>query len=287
MIRLALRFDDASAISHRGVESGIIDALKDTGIQATFAVIPYSDTPSGRLALDSQCGAHLLAACQSGLVEIALHGYSHRRVSTDGRPSEFCGLPVERQAAILTEAMEHLSGMFGGRSISGFVPPWNSYDAATVAALEGLGFDYISADRRHYPPGYAGPLAVLPFTCQFNALELAIAEARRYSRFAPHVVAVLHHFDFHESGAVGSRLDLQEFADSLAWLKRQPDVQVMTLREMATVSLAGAPARTSKRRLRKVHLPWRLQQRLPKLCLVDAPIWRLLLASMNPMPIGR
>lgn len=277
MIRVSLRLDDPSANSHRGVENGIIAALEATGLRATFAVIPYRDTSAGRLALDSQTGAHLLAAYRSGLVEIALHGHSHRRVNADGsRPSEFRGLPVERQEALLSEAIGHLSGLFGAGSVSGFVPPWNSYDEATLAALESLGFDYISAGRRE-PPGYAGPLAIVPRTCQFSALESAIAEAVRYSRLDPQVVAVLHHGDFRESGVEGSSLDLQVFADRLAWLKRQPDIQVMTLREAVNANRAGAPARSSKRWLRKEHLPWRLQQRLPRLCLVDAPVWRLLL----------
>lgn len=277
MIRVALRFDDPSATSHRGVEQGVIAALEESGAQATFAAIPFRNTPAGRLALDASNCAHLLAACRSGVVEVALHGHSHLRLSSDGQPSEFSGLAGERQAALLTEAAGHLRGLFGEGSISGFVPPWNSYDAATLTALEGLGFDYVSAGWQH-PPSYAGRLAILPRTCQFTELESTIAEARRYARFAPHVVAVFHHYDFLESGEDGSTLDLPGFARRLAWLKRQSDVQVMGLADMVAAGRSGVLARVFSGRLRKEQLPWRLRQRLPSHCLVDAPIWRLIFA---------
>jgi peptidoglycan/xylan/chitin deacetylase (PgdA/CDA1 family) len=277
MIRVALRFDDPSATSHHGVEAGVIAALQEIGVPATFAVIPFRDTPAGRLALDASNGAHLLAACRSALIEVALHGHSHRRLSPEGQPSEFSGLTVAHQSALLTEAANHLRGLFGEGSLGGFVPPWNSYDATTLTALEGLGFDYLSAGWKH-PPGYAGPLAIVPRTCQFTELESAIAEARRYARFAPCVVAVLHHYDFYESTEAGSTLDLPAFTGRLAWLKRQADVQIMSLRDMVAISSAGAFVRGFRARVRKEHLNWRLQRRLPDYCLVDAPLWRQLLA---------
>lgn len=277
VIRVAIRFDDPSALSFGEVEQGILAALEDTETQATFAVIPFSNTPSGRVALDARNGAHLLAAQQRDLIEVALHGHSHLHRSPNRPPSEFCGIAAERQLSMVSEAAAHLRALFGAGSIRGFVPPWNSYDGTTLPALECNGFDYISAGERHVA-SYSGPLAVLPRTCQFTALEAAIVEVRRYSAVSPNIVivAVLHHDDFRESSDSGT-IDLSGFSRRLAWLKQQSDVQVTTLRDLAFVNPTGALFHPSKRWMRATYLPWRLRQRLPRRCLVDAQLWRLLL----------
>jgi len=137
LIRLALRFDDPSPTSHRGVEEGVLRTLQRSGARATVAVIPFRDGAQGRLALDREQTAHLLAAQARGHVEIALHGHSHRcRGPAHPRPSEFVGVDAREQATLIAEGARHLRGLFGHEAISGFVPPWNSYDDATLAAVQ-------------------------------------------------------------------------------------------------------------------------------------------------------
>ena len=274
MIRFALRFDDASAISHHGIEQGIITALSDTNTQATFAVIPFIETSRGRTKLDANNGARLLAANERGLIEVALHGHSHLRRGIGPQPSEFYGIVAERQHSMLCEAAAHLRVLFGQASIRGFVPPWNSYDATTLTTLNTVGFEYISAGERSVRR-YNGPLVVLPRTCQFTALESAVAEARRYAAFSPYIVAVLHHYDFREDGGT---LDQYALTRLLAWLKQQSDVQIMTLHGLASTHSNRALAQPSLWSLRTKHLHWRLRSRLPTQCSVPAPLWRVLLA---------
>lgn len=277
MIRVALRFDDPSPISHREVEEGVIAALAENDARATFAVIPFKDTPAGRLAVDANNGSHLLAAHRAGVVEIALHGHSHLHLSPGAKPSEFSGVSAERQASLLAEAAGHLRVVFGEGSLSGFVPPFNSYDASTLLAVEHLGFRYLSAGWKN-PEGYHGGLSIMPPTCKFAQLESAIDEARRYARFAPIVIMVLHHYEFRENCGDGSTLDMAGFTDRLRWLKQQPDVEVMSLAAMAAAGSPAASARALGIQQTKAMLHWRLQKRLPSRCQVDAPIWRLLLA---------
>jgi predicted deacetylase len=274
MIRVALRFDDASAISHRGIEQCIITALSDTDTQAKFAVIPFRNTPLGRKELDPNNGDRLLAAHQRGLIEVALHGHSHLNQSVGRQSSEFYGIAAERQHSMLSEAAARLRMLFGKAAVHGFVPPWNSYDATTLTTLNTIDFEYISAGDRSVRR-YSGPLAVLPRTCQFTALESAVAEARRYAAFSPYIVVVLHHYDFREDGGM---LDQYALTRLLAWLKQQPDVQVMTLHGLAITHSNRALAQPSLWSLRAKKLHWRLRSRLPTQCLVPAPLWRVLLA---------
>jgi len=190
------------------------------------------------------------------------------------QPSELYGIAADRQHSMLCEATAHLRILFGKAAIHGFVPLWNSYDAATLKTLDIIGFEYISAGDRSIL-GYKGPLNLLPRICQFTALESAVAEARRYAAFSPYIVAVLHHHDFREDGGT---LDQYALTRLLAWLKQQPDVHVMTLHGLAITQSNRALAQPSLWSLRAKQLHWRLRSRLPTQCLVHAPLWRVLLA---------
>lgn len=276
-IRVAIRFDDPSATSHRGIDVGVLSALGDAGLMATIALIPFVRDQTGSHPFDAINGAHILNAHKRGVIEVALHGHSHSSLNSGKHLSELASLSFEDQAAMLTAATGHLRAIFGSDAVRGFVPPWNSYDAATLRALERLGFDYISAGDYH-PPKYNGPLIAIPRTCQFVELESVISEMRKYSRFNPHLIAVMHHYDFHESGHNKSSMDLRGFASKLAWLAKQSDIEIMTIRGMVNASGSDVLNRISRRWFDAARLHWRLKERLPRHALLDAPTWRLLLA---------
>lgn len=82
-----------------------------------------------------------------------------------------------------------------------------------------------------------------------------MAKARRFAQLDPHVVAVLHHYDFRENGEPAANLDLRSFASRLAWLKQQSDVQVMRLNDMVASGRSGVLARQFKGFIRTEHLP--------------------------------
>ncbi len=277
MIQFALRFDDPSAISQHELEGDIIQTLHKLDVPATFAVVPFRETTTGRITLDASNGLHLLEAQRQGVIDIALHGHSHLKRNTTEQSSEFCGLPATHQLALLSEAVATLRTTFGSGSIRGFVPPWNSYDFATLDSLVRLEIDYISGCWK-YPPSRVDSLVALPRTCEFTRLTSAIDEARRYVRFAPLVVAVLHHFDFFESGAKGAKLDLAEFAKRLQYLQKQSDVKIVSLHSMATTNDPAQLVTRVLARQRRERLPWRVKHRWPKHCLVHGSMWRVMLA---------
>lgn len=121
-------------------------------------------------------------------------------------------------------------------------------------------------------------MVALPRTCEFTRLTSAIEEARRYARFAPLVVAVLHHYDFRESGAEGAKLDLMEFARRLEWLRQQFDIKIVSLHSMTTIDDPAELATMVAARQRRERLPWRLKRRWPRHCLVHGSMWRVMLA---------
>lgn len=277
MIRLAIRFDDPSATSDRALEESVIDVLARLGLRATFAVIPFKQVASMTIALDRERASHLLAGYRQHRVEIALHGHSHERTRADGQPSEFKGVDRQQQSGLIDQAARHLRAMFGEDSISGFVPPWNTYDANTLAALENLGFEYLSASW-WFPQGYRGAVSIIPRTCQLKELPAAIGQARRYARLRPSIIAVMHHYDFAEPNDGAVAFDLNRFAELLEWIAKQPDIEVLTLRDLVRTATPTRLCAALAFQRAKQRLHWRLQRRLPDKCLVETPLWRALLA---------
>lgn len=271
MIRVSIRFDDPSETSRHDIEEAVIDSLARHGLSATFAIIPFRRIDHRLQALSPARAAPMMAAQRANVIEVAQHGYSHEdwTSSTLGIPSEFLGRPVSEQLSDIQVGLNHLRTLFDD-TIRGFVPPWNKYDAATSAAIRTAGFRYVSAgwQTRREKPG----LLCIPRTCQLAALREHIQTVRHLDNLAPVIVAVMHHYDFHESGSENTKLSLADFDELMAWLASQADVKVQTLGELAQGSASGLERAMRIHRL-KQRLPWRIQVRLPQHCLITAP-WR-------------
>lgn len=256
MIRLALRLDDPSETSDQKIESGILSALDACGLRATFAVVPFREFNGERVALSPDRARPLIDAQRRGLIEVALHGNTHINRANGAKKSEFSGMPVTDQFRLIQEGAQHLGKIFDTR-IGGFVPPWNGYDLNTLTALQQDGFDYISADWR-MPIGYAESLPILPLTCHVSQVKEAFAEARRISFMSPVIIAMIHHYDFTESGSDNSKFDMKYFEELLAWVSHQPQrssVRLIDVAKNINGSFLRRQARSRDHRLIKRMLP--------------------------------
>ena len=183
------------------MERAIIDALASRCCSGTLAVIPFKRVNGELVGLTKERARHLVDAVARGTAEIALHGFSHERRGSapNGKPSEFAGLALTDQLDLIEHGALRLKEVFGDH-ISGFVPPWNSFDAGTLDALEKLRFRYLSGGWE-VPLAYRGDVAILPRTCSLRTLGGAVRQTRRTRRLSPLIVAVMHHCDFSESGS--------------------------------------------------------------------------------------
>jgi len=274
MIRVALRFDDPSATSDASLEDSIFHVLARCGIPATVAVIPFSRVEHQYIALTTARAEHLIRACDAGTIEVALHGNSHEALPSEDK-SEFRGLPAALQHGKLADGLRQLRSLFGD-VITGFVPPFNSYDAVTAQCVATLGLRYLSAE---WSESLVERLVFLPRTCQIAELKDAIAEARCFPRLKPIVIPVLHHYDFRESGSPEEQLDLATFETLLTWLAEQDDVQTLTLGALAAELSSTATRATLRRRMRFHHLHWRLQSRLPQKFMTNAGWFQMALGA--------
>jgi len=236
-IRLALRYDDCSALSPADLEDRILAACARTGVPVTFGVIPEPDAGSaepgsrdpangGGLGMPAERIAKLTAAARGGVLEIALHGCTHRSRVPGGK-SEFAGVPADAQDSLIARGLMLLKPLEPAPRT--FIPPWNAYDGETLAALERHGVPTLSAIAGG--PWRIGKrpaaLAFLPSTCVIPEIRAAVAEARRHGGGI--IVPYFHPYDFKEMNPARGLFTFAEFESALAWVAAQPDIETATL----------------------------------------------------------
>jgi hypothetical protein len=266
MIRVAIRFDDPSATSDRCLEERIIETAQLSGARICVAVIPSRRSEGRIIDLSASDVSHLIDAERAGLIDIAQHGHCHQPRPASRRPqSEFAGVDPRQQALSIVSGREALETAFG-KSVRGFVPPWNTFDVNTAELLSKSGFSYLSAST-DTAECYSSNLAYLPRTCSVSALPMVIPALRRFSAFDPVVIAVMHDYDFEESGDPQARMDLSSFADLMQALASDKMIRFVSLDDLAAERIARPRSRARQRAWQR--LPWRIQCLLPRYALFD------------------
>ena len=238
MLTVFFRYDDFSELSPRPVDCGVAEAFHRNALVCTFAVIPVVTSGSFRdpdrsdgIALSPTTASWLKTMRDVGCLEIALHGYHHRSERNSQPCSEFAGVPAEVQRHRLSSGKQMLE-QITGQAVRVFVPPWNTYDATTVATLSGLGISCLSANR--YGPALpVADLCYVPITIDLSQLRSAI-EAQAACNAADVVIGVLlHPYDFRESGDPRAFLTIDDLDATLSWLASQPNVAVTAISSLA------------------------------------------------------
>jgi peptidoglycan/xylan/chitin deacetylase (PgdA/CDA1 family) len=228
-----------------------------------------------KVALSAARAKPLVEAARGGIIEIALHGHTHqRRFPEPATPTEFAGRPENEQRSLIEEGRARLENIFG-RRITGFVPPYNSYDHGTLTALESSDFRYFSAGTTQQD--YRGTLKSIPLTAHLTDLPSLFDEARLYQNAYPVIVIVMHHYDFAESGSPNAVTDLPGFERALELIQADKSIHIATLDALAS------GLRTSVRQLMNHH-HWAqsriLRTLVPKKCFLDAPLWHSVLSRL-------
>jgi len=236
-VYVVFRMDDYGARSATDMELRIIDLFRKKGLSLTFGVIPFEcagkvDDPSPQdvLPLPVEKGALLRAGFEEGIVDVALHGYSHQTIS-DKERTEFAGLDYESQVERLAKGKQLLEGMIGA-PVTIFVPPFNSYDRNTLRALEKLGFSCLSANWKGAAEKKS-KICFMPATCSLPQLRDAVGAAKTASDEQPLIVVLFHLYDFREINQKLGHMTFQELSVLLDWLKPQKDIRLMSIGQAA------------------------------------------------------
>lgn len=239
-ITVVFRYDDISEISDTVLETKLISAFHNNGMAFTTGVIPFVFTGyQGDPALDQNNAENLplgsakieflTSAIQEGVMEVAMHGYSHQTIPAEGGHREFKGLDYILQYEKISEGASFLNDRFK-TPVTTFIPPWNRYDTNTLNILNELGFSVLSADQDGVPMR-SSPLLFLPSTCELSDLQKTVVKARDSIDPRPIIVAIFHQFDILGNDVNVPQMDLAEFNSLLEWLKVQNDVEVLTLQQ--------------------------------------------------------
>ncbi|MCF8406006.1 MAG: DUF2334 domain-containing protein [Bacteroidales bacterium] len=235
-ITIAFRYDDYSAVSDTKLEKQIIEIFSDFNIPITFGVIPnvvssmYSDTISNEFIILKRRKINILKkASREGIVEIALHGYTHRQNLKVNIYTEFSGLDYNEQYRKIKQGKNFLENEIGSK-VTTFIPPWNSYDSITLQVLNELNFQFISSDIIGQSYNNSG-LMYVPFTCEVNNLKDAIMLARENLDNSALIVVMFHQDNFIEANKNKGYISITEFAEIISWISQQKDINIISIAE--------------------------------------------------------
>ena len=235
---LVFRYDDYHARlpgqeEKDEIERRFLAAFAEAGVPLTLGVVPSYEEQRW-LDDDAERLDALRQSVANARVEAALHGLTHLSHTPAGeRDSEFAGLPLDEQAERLRAGKERLEGWLG-RPVASFIPPWNTLDAATVAALDATGFRAYSAALSELQA--TGPVVSVPHTAGLGELRRTLRWLARRRGHAV-VVCMFHHFSFADCSEplarVVARVRLAELPALLAWCAERPEVELSTVGEVA------------------------------------------------------
>lgn len=235
-LTVVFRYDDYSSKSRTDLEVELISIFTKHQIPLTVSVIPYicsidcvDPAPQALVPLTASKANELRQASDDGLIDIALHGYSHQNKKTRNY-SEFEGLDYLDQYAKI-EAGKRLLEQLIGVAPTKFVPPWNTYDLNTLAALDALGFKCISAA----PGGPVSDISLLkhvPQTCDLVHLKRTIKSVISLPDYQKIINTVFHDFDFIEADKKRGRFTLSQFTEFLSWVASQRGINIRNLEQV-------------------------------------------------------
>ena len=247
VINIIFRYDDFSAVSRTDFELSILEICRKNHIKFTFAVIPSIvegdiHEPGTRklIPLSEEKAEILKNGVDQGLIDIALHGYSHQ-TNNSAHFSEFAGLDYHLQLQKIIDGKNILENITNSQ-IKIFAPPWNSYDTNTLSALEKSGFSVLTAGRDGTMLKNT-KLKIVPSTCSLRRLRSAVQDARtKTSINQPIIVVLFHEFEIIDIDKERGIISFQEFSDLISWLSSQADIRILSIGQ-STKAIKGLGAK--------------------------------------------
>jgi hypothetical protein len=229
-IKLVLRYDDYRLCHPTNIDKQMIEIAMRHNLKMTIGVIPFLENAP---LTEQHCDEMLVSGIAQGKLEIALHGFNHNNYQTTyyRQNSEFAGRSFSEQLSMIKAgryAIEHALGI----RVTSFIPPWNSYDAATIDSLQTMEFKVLSAHA--LGQGWSNnALKSVPVTFEMVNLRKAIEKARQTEKGDTYIIGLFHSFYFTGLDKIGEAHSMKSFEELVIWLRAQPDIETLTLSEAA------------------------------------------------------
>ncbi|MFZ5447430.1 MAG: DUF2334 domain-containing protein [Thermodesulfobacteriota bacterium] len=266
-ITVVFRYDDYCSRTDTELEKKIIADFKKHQICCTFGVIPFVKAknylqfdPQEVIPLTPEKIALARDAIKAGAMDAAQHGYSHQTLQTKGWHTEFQTLDYDTQLEKIRTGKVFLEKVLS-TPITTFIPPYNSYDAITLEALENLNFQCLSASMNGEIVPSAS-LKILPGTCGLEDFKETVEYARKIVEYDPIICVVFHQYVFTdvemitEYEDINYKIPYEKFSDLLNWVTSQKDIRVRSIDQVVkeNVDLSMERFINNKYYLQLVHL---------------------------------
>jgi len=240
-ITVVFRCDDYSSRSPTNFEIKLFNTFRKYNIPCTIGIIPYvasgdvhSLAPQKVIPLSEKKAQILKDAMALGIIEPAIHGYSHQTIcrcrDSHNKCTEFSGLSYEKQMEKIEKGKKLLEDELNTK-INIFIPPWDNYDKNTLMVLEKAGFNCISADLRGVSDKHLH-IKFLPATVSVTKLRQAVKLARRSPDSFPVIVVLFHAFEFSDINKEKGYFTYKDFSQLLAWISTQKDIHTSSMSEI-------------------------------------------------------
>ena len=194
---IALRMDDYG-LNNYEFNKKLFELHEKYDIPISVGVIPFDE--NGKGSLDARETTLLIKYIKKGIVDVNLHGYNHKNnlpEEIDGA-SEFYSMPKEIQMLWINRGKRYLETILG-IEVTGFIPPFNTYDNNTLNVLDSLNFNYISSACYGLIPrkNLNENIKHIPYTCllkDFEKINLSENENSCY-------IVLFHESDFEEKAS--------------------------------------------------------------------------------------
>ena len=144
------RNDDVKPRYHPSALQNVTELFMEEGVPLTHSIL------GNTRANASVCGyLRVLNTQHDRQFEVALHGFSHENHLTKSNNetpfqlSEFAGLNVGAQRQLIQRGTKNVTQCTGERPTT-FVPPFDTYDGATVRTLNESGYNTVSGATWHF-----------------------------------------------------------------------------------------------------------------------------------------
>ena len=215
-ISVVFRYDDFT-LTNDALNEKIVQLFQKHNIPLVLGFIPFDASGNAIFQENYAFLPVLLQGVQNQTIEIALHGYNHAKVSSNG---EFGNVPLEEQFRRINLGKQFLDSVFQQETVT-FIPPWNAYDKNTLKVMEKSDMKIISSSLTINQPYSNEEICYFPHTIDNLALLIPTLEQNKNKSGV--IVLMFHHYD------IGKNFTLRDL-DSLLSKASNYDVRFTTFK---------------------------------------------------------
>lgn len=210
-LKLVFRYDDF-ILKSDSLDEGIVAAFQNQHIPLVLGIIPCNQNEQLIFEEGYPFFQNLKKGIRNQSIEIAQHGMNHLKVSN----GEFGNVEMQEQMRRLNKGKLALESIFDIK-VTTFIPPWNAYDNNTLAAMQQLGFKYISSALCIGQLWSNSQISYYPETIEDFGTLLSVLEHNKHRDGV--VVVMFHHYTFKTDFTLAQLDSLLTRINKLSYLK--------------------------------------------------------------------